>query len=156
MGNSTISLALILEVRVRLYRPATVSSLSEGVGRSTPAVARFPTPLAAALWGENSLPLTLPPLSIPGNIGLTLAKGAVTNAIYGQTGASYLPFINTPFTAQDMLQIVKAHGFEKINYYGVSYGTVLGTQLSHAGLSPYLLYTQALFLRPCFPTRSSA
>jgi pimeloyl-ACP methyl ester carboxylesterase len=74
----------------------------------------------------------LPPLSIPGNIGLTLAKAEVSNAIYGQTGASYLPFINTPFTAQDMLRIVDAHGFENINYYGISAGTILG--MNHARL----------------------
>jgi hypothetical protein len=71
-----------------------------------------------------SLHTALPPLSIQGNIGLTLAKAEVSNAIFGQTSASYLPFINTPFTAQDMLQIVEAHGFEKINYYATSYGTI--------------------------------
>ncbi|KAI0031333.1 alpha/beta hydrolase fold-domain-containing protein [Vararia minispora EC-137] len=97
-----------------------------GVGRSTPAADVFGSTLRAALWGENSLQTTLPPLSQPGNVGLTLAKAQIANTIYGQTGASYLSYINTPWTAQDMLQIVKAHGIDEVNYYGISYGTVLG------------------------------
>ncbi|KZV71960.1 alpha/beta-hydrolase [Peniophora sp. CONT] len=97
-----------------------------GVGRSTPQAQRFPDELSSALWGETSLTPVLPALSIPGNIGLTLAKGEVTNAIFGQNAASYLRHINTPNTAADMLQIVQAYGQEKITYYGTSYGTALG------------------------------
>ena len=91
-----------------------------GVGRSTPEAQIFPTQLASALWGEISEATVFPALSIPGNIGLTLAKGKVTNSIFGQNAAEYLQYINTPNTAADMLQIVKAHGQEKLNYYGVS------------------------------------
>ncbi|KZV71961.1 hypothetical protein PENSPDRAFT_576805, partial [Peniophora sp. CONT] len=99
----------------------------KGVGRSTPQVQRFPDELSSALWGEISLATLLPALSIPGNIGLTIAKSIVTNAIFGQNAASYLRNINTPNTATDMLQIVQAYGQEKITYYGTSYGTALGT-----------------------------
>ena len=91
-----------------------------GVGRSTPEAQIFPTQLASALWGEISEATVFPALSIPGNIGLTLAKGKVTNSIFGQNAAGYLKYINTPNTAADMLQIVKAYGQEKLNYYGVS------------------------------------
>ncbi|KAJ6462623.1 TAP-like protein-domain-containing protein [Mycena sanguinolenta] len=37
-----------------------------------------------------------------------------------------LRFINTESTARDMLTIVRAHGREKLQYAGFSYGTVLG------------------------------
>ena len=93
---------------------------TEGVGRSTPQAQRFPSQLASALWGEISLATLLPALSIPGNIGLTIAKGEVTNAVYEQTGAAYLPHINTPNTATDMLQIMQAFGQDKLTYYGIS------------------------------------
>ena len=84
----------------RLFHPKTYTDACiltcSGVGRSTPQAQRFPTQLASALWGETSLATFLPALSIPGNIGLTLAKGEVTNAIFGQNAAAYLPYINTP------------------------------------------------------------
>ncbi|KZV76859.1 hypothetical protein PENSPDRAFT_622357 [Peniophora sp. CONT] len=107
-----------------------VSFDPRGVGRSTPQAQRIPSQLQAAIWGEGTLFGALPPLSIPGNVGLTLAKSEVSNAAYGQSGADYLPFINTPYTAEDVMQIVKAHGREKLNYYGVSYGTVLGATVA--------------------------
>lgn len=98
----------------------TSSEQSPGIGRSTPQAQRFPDALSSALWGENSLASLLPALSIPGNIGLTIAKGEVTNAIYGQNAASYLRHINTPNTAADMLQILHAYGQDKLTYYGIS------------------------------------
>ncbi|VDC03622.1 unnamed protein product [Peniophora sp. CBMAI 1063] len=101
-----------------------------GVGRSTPQAQRIPSQLQAAIWGEETLFGALPPLSIPGNVGLTLAKAEVSNAVYGQSGADYLPFINTPYTAEDMMQIVRAHGRDKLSYYGFSYGTVLGATVA--------------------------
>jgi hypothetical protein len=36
------------------------------------------------------------------------------------------PYVNTPFVARDMLAITKAHGYNKLKYWGVSYGTALG------------------------------
>ena len=103
-----------------LLLACTRPSLLQGVGRSTPQVQRFPDPLASALWGETSVASLLPALSIPGNIGLTIAKGEVTNAVTRQSAASYLRYINTPNTATDMLQIAQAYGQDKLTYYGLS------------------------------------
>ena len=61
-----------------------------------------------------------PALSIPGNIGVTLANGDATNPIFGETSKSFLSYINTVNTARDMMEIVKAYGMDKLNYYGAS------------------------------------
>ena len=45
-------------------------------------------------------------------------KLEVSDAVFSQNAASYLRHINTPNMAADILQIVKAHGKEKLNYYG--------------------------------------
>ena len=66
----------------------------------------------------------LPALSIPGNIGLTIAKGEVSNAVFGQNAAAYLRHINTPNTATDMLKIMKAYDREKLLYYGISWASL--------------------------------
>ncbi|TCD68548.1 hypothetical protein EIP91_010473 [Steccherinum ochraceum] len=39
-------------------------------------------------------------------------------------------YIGTPAVARDMLRIVEAHGQEKLQYWGFSYGTVLGATFS--------------------------
>jgi pimeloyl-ACP methyl ester carboxylesterase len=41
------------------------------------------------------------------------------------------PYVNTPFAARDMLAITRAHGFDKVKYWGISYGTVLGERTAY-------------------------
>jgi len=44
----------------------------------------------------------------------------------GERDDGSLRFINTDHTARDMLRIVQAHGRDKIQYWGFSYGSILG------------------------------
>ena len=44
----------------------------------------------------------------------------VINQLAGIIGRGYLEFINTDHTARDMVSIVKAHGRDKLYYWGFS------------------------------------
>jgi pimeloyl-ACP methyl ester carboxylesterase len=69
-----------------------------------------------------------PPMgSTPDAVARMYARFASYGKVAEQRLKNIGPYISTPFVARDMLAITKAHGFDKLKYWGVSYGTVLGT-----------------------------
>ncbi|KAJ7328502.1 Alpha/Beta hydrolase protein [Mycena albidolilacea] len=102
-----------------------VSFDPRGVSYSTPVAAFFQTDAERALWNAGSLPASLNASSdaLPFN----WARGKLLGQLAAQRDTSgILKYMTTDNVARDMLLITQKFGFEKLQYYGLSYGTVLG------------------------------
>ncbi|KAJ3500369.1 hypothetical protein NLJ89_g9828 [Agrocybe chaxingu] len=104
---------------------------SRGVGRSFPRASFFKTDVERALWGPTLLSMlgTVSNNSYEG-IARTWASARLLGQLAAENDDGYLKHINTDQTARDMLRIVEAHGREKIQYWGFSYGSVLGASFA--------------------------
>ncbi|KAJ7122629.1 alpha/beta hydrolase fold-domain-containing protein [Mycena crocata] len=96
-----------------------------GVSYSTPSISFFETGAERALWNAGALPISLNASSaaIPEGWARAHLLGRLAAA---RDAAGILKYITTDNVARDMLYITEKFGFNKLNYYGISYGTVLG------------------------------
>lgn len=93
--------------------------LRRGVARTTPRVNVFPDDAEEAAWRlrEQGDPL---PNTTADAVSRLWAKAQVYGSIANQTTAHASPYVSTALTARDMLSIVQAHGYDKIQYWGFS------------------------------------
>ncbi|KAJ7864256.1 TAP-like protein-domain-containing protein [Mycena olivaceomarginata] len=102
-----------------------VSFDPRGVSYSTPVAAFFQTDAERALWNAGSLPASLNASSDA--LSFNWARGKLLGQLAAQRDTSgILKYMTTDNVARDMLLITQKFGFEKLQYYGLSYGTVLG------------------------------
>jgi hypothetical protein len=102
-----------------------VVSCHSGVERTTPVLKGFtdtPELTTFSIKAEDDAP----PGATPDALARTYARYASYGAVAQSRLKNVAPYVNTPFMARDMLAITQAHGFDKLKYWGISYGTVLG------------------------------
>ncbi|KAJ7159590.1 hypothetical protein C8R46DRAFT_1286950 [Mycena filopes] len=103
-----------------------VSFDPRGVSYSTPTASFFQTDAERALWNAGAFPTSLNASAD------ALPRAWGRGALLGQLAAardsdpSILKYMTTDNVARDMLRITQKSGFERVKYYGISYGSILG------------------------------
>lgn len=96
---------------------------SRGVGETTPQVFAFENSAERETWT-----LLEPALINASSDALSkrIARAHVINNLIKQKSGDVARHANSAVVARDMLSIVQAHGFSQLQYWGQSYGAVLG------------------------------
>jgi pimeloyl-ACP methyl ester carboxylesterase len=100
--------------------------LGRGVGLTQPRINVFHDMDEARTWAVESE--VIPPFNATPD---ALARQLARSKVYGDLAASRVlhaaQYVTTELVARDMLEIIRAHGRDKLQYWGFSYGSVLGT-----------------------------
>ncbi|KAF8175077.1 Alpha/Beta hydrolase protein [Mycena galopus ATCC 62051] len=100
-----------------------------GVSYSTPTVSFFGTAAERALWMPATSNIVFPALNQTADaVAQQWARAQILGQLaVNRNDGNYMQYITTDNTARDMLRITEAFGFEQLQYWGVSYGSVLGS-----------------------------
>ncbi|KAI0346284.1 alpha/beta-hydrolase [Trametopsis cervina] len=96
-----------------------------GVGKTLPALRVFEDAAEGVAWRMKDLAAPLWNTTSDAMYQL-YARTKVYNAIQAERGGHVTAYASTASVARDMLEINKAHGRDKLQYWGFSYGSVLG------------------------------
>ncbi|KAJ7472942.1 TAP-like protein-domain-containing protein [Mycena galericulata] len=97
-----------------------------GISRSTPRVSFFANRAEREIWTNSDSSQDRSVNASSDALARAWASGMIEGKLAGERDDGSLQFIHTDYTARDMLRIVQAHGRDKIQYWGFSYGSVLG------------------------------
>lgn len=92
-----------------------------GVGCTIPAASSLFASLPESLIRLLQDTDTSPPLLTPDAVARLYDNNLVDSDIVNTRGQNYAPYVSTALVARDMLEITRAHGREKLQYWGVSY-----------------------------------
>ncbi|KAJ3501873.1 hypothetical protein NLJ89_g9145 [Agrocybe chaxingu] len=102
-----------------------VSFDPRGIGHSTPSISIFTSDVERAAFdlGAQSLNTEVTSSS---TLPERWAKIQVLGSLARDRSANVISHMTTDNVARDMLRIIEAHGRDKLQYWGISYGSVLG------------------------------
>ncbi|KAJ7159601.1 Alpha/Beta hydrolase protein [Mycena filopes] len=106
-----------------------VSFDPRGVGFSIPIASFFETAAERALWNAGSFPTSLNASddALPRAWGLAHLEGQLAAQ---RDTSQIMKYMTSDNVVRDMLRITQKLGYDKLKYYGVSYGTVLGAMFA--------------------------
>ncbi|EKM51092.1 uncharacterized protein PHACADRAFT_212992 [Phanerochaete carnosa HHB-10118-sp] len=94
-----------------------------GVGHTTPVISLFQSPAEAL---EFFAPYPQNANESISSLGRIVAQAQILGDLANARAKTVVESVSTPTVATDMLTITRAFGRDKLSYYGISYGSLLG------------------------------
>lgn len=98
---------------------STTVFLDSGISRTTPQVIVFPDRAEEAAWRLREVTDPLPNTTDDA-VSRIYGRAQVHGDIAKESTSHASPYVSTALVARDMLSITRAHGFEKLQYWGFS------------------------------------
>ena len=116
MISSVLTLGMLPVLTLTFHSLLTSTS---GVARTTPEVNVFPDSAEGATWRIREATDPLPKLTVDA-IARIYGRSQQYGDIAQVSTAHASPYVSTALVSRDMLSIIRAHGFEKLQYWGFS------------------------------------